>query len=88
MFERYLFVLRPQGEDRSPSVDAWAGKVNAIVKRVDALEASLGANSCTLEAKFDVNSARVDEKICALEAKIDTKFAQVLQALELLQRAD
>ena len=73
--------MRPQGEDRSPSVDAWAGKVNAIVKRVDALEASLGANSCTLEAKFD-------EKICALEAKIDTKFAQVLQALELLQRAD
>ena len=84
MFERYLFVLRPQGEDRSPSVDAWAGKVNAIVKRVDALEASLGANSSTLETK-------IDEKICALEAKIDTKFAQVLQALEkldLLQRAD
>ena len=84
MFERYLFVLRPQEEDGSPSVDAWAGKVNAIVKRVDALEASLGANSSTLETK-------IDGKICALEAKIDTKFAQVLQALEkldLLQRAD
>ena len=84
MFERYLFVLRPQGEDGCQSVDQWAGKVNAIVKRVDALEASLGAKSCTLEAKIDVNSARVDEKVCVLEAKID----QVLQALELLQRSD
>ena len=88
MFERYLFVLRPQGEHGPPSVDAWAGKVNAIVKRVDALEASLGANSSALETKIDENSARVDEKICALEATIEAKIAQVLQALELLNRAD
>ena len=74
LFERYLFVLRPHRDHRSSSVDTWAGKVNAIIKRVD-----------ILEGKMDQKVSGVDEKICALEAKIDTKFTQMLQALEILR---
>ena len=71
LFERYLFVLRPQvlDDDGSLSNDAWAGNVNAILRRVDSL---------------DINTARMDERLCALEKEIDTKFARVLQALDRL----
>ena len=73
MFQRQLFVLRAKASE-VPTRDDWAGKVMAIVKRVDSradgvdekLEV-MRANYTNLEANQAILAAKVDKMNESLE---------------------
>ena len=93
LFRRCLFVLRPKLE--GPATDAWAGKVNAIVKRVDALDRNVKTEMTEMGERFGgadqkliemaQKLSEVDQKLNEVKTEMDTNFAKVLSALELLK---
>eukprot|EP01043_Picozoa_sp_COSAG02_P023738 COSAG02_NODE_1275_length_13506_cov_8.845603_18_plen_1068_part_00 len=103
LFERHLFVLRPKARKKSLSTDTWAGKANAIAKRLGGVEITvehkltqvkedLGA---TLDKKLCKFEVKMDEKICGLEAKmqgleskVDANFTKMFNALERFGGSD
>ena len=87
LFQRQLFVLRAKASE-VPDTDEWAGKVKAVVKRVDSLEAKVDEKSSALEAKVDALDAKLDAKLDAQDAKLDAKLEKILSALQLLLPED
>ena len=73
LFQRQLFVLQAKLSEASGK-DEWAGKVNAIVKRVDLRVDRVDEKLEAMEAKLQAN-----------QDKIDKKLEQVLSALQQLQ---
>jgi beta-mannanase len=83
LFRRCLFVLRPKLE--GPATDAWAGKVNAIVKRVDALDRNVktemgerfgGADQKLIEmaetfSNVDQKMSVMDQKMSVMDQKLN-----------------
>eukprot|EP01043_Picozoa_sp_COSAG02_P015223 COSAG02_NODE_643_length_19037_cov_9.951632_16_plen_390_part_00 len=74
LFQRHLFVLRPKAREGLAATDAWAGKVNAIVKRVDGLEGNI--DSKLKDVKTTLGDAQAE-----MEGNIDSKLKEVKTTL-------
>lgn len=74
LFQRHLFVLRPKAREGLAATDAWAGKVNAIVKRVDGLEGNI--DSKLKEMKTTLGDAQAE-----MEGNIDSELKKMKTTL-------
>ena len=90
LFRRCLFVLRPKLE--GPATDAWAGKVNAIVKRVDALDRNVktemgerfgGADQKLIEMAQKLSN--VDQKMSAMDQNLNEKMSEIDEKMSALE---
>ena len=71
-------------DTRSPATDAWAGKVNAIVKRVDALDRNVKAEMGERFGGADQKLVEMAEKFSNVDQKMsamDQKMSKVDQKL-------
>ena len=87
-FPRHLFVLQAKSEEVRDT-DEWAGKVKAVVKRVDVLQAAQDEANRQIHSKIDTANGKINEangKINEANSKIDALNKNMEKIMELLMK--
>ena len=81
-FPRHLFVLQAKSEEVRDT-DEWAGKVKAVVKRVDVLQAAqdkkIDEVNRQIHNKIDANNRQIHSKIDALNEDMKKIMALLMK---------
>ncbi len=75
-FPRHVFVLQAKSAEVRDT-DEWAGKVKAVVKRVDALQDQIGNKIKDVDTKVDEMAKKMDEKL----GEMDERLGKILDLL-------
>ena len=67
LFQRHLFVLRAKLSETVRTENEWAGKVRAVVNRVDALEDSVNKKLDAQQMKLDAQDAKLEQILGSLQ---------------------
>ena len=77
-FPRHLFVLQAKSEEVRDT-DEWAGKVKAVVKRVDVLQAAQ-------DKKIDEANREIHSKIDAVNRQVHGKLDALNKDMEKIMK--